>query len=125
MHPQEEGRGPPFCCHNVRRPYDWRRSDCTDRGVHTEHNSGVRVPGGSALGSSRLCERQVGPRPLPGLPGAIKRDKCSAAAGNQAQPNRPQPRRRALAKNFDSLPGHKGRVPRRIRTGVAGLNTED
>ena len=30
---------------------DGRRSDCPDGGVHTEHSSAIRVPGGSALGS--------------------------------------------------------------------------
>jgi hypothetical protein len=65
-----------FCCHDVRRPYG-RCSDCHDGGMHAEHSSGAGVPGGSALGSCRLRERQVGSRPLPGPTGAIKRDKMS------------------------------------------------
>jgi hypothetical protein len=75
-----KAHGHAFCRHEVRRPYNKRRSDCHNVRVHADHNSKVRVPGWSALGSGRLRERQAGPWPLPGVTGAIKAINASAPA---------------------------------------------
>ncbi|MGA7265374.1 MAG: hypothetical protein WBX30_31450, partial [Stellaceae bacterium] len=40
-----------YCRHDVGLRHNGRRSDCHDGGVHAEHYSEVRVPGGCALGS--------------------------------------------------------------------------
>jgi hypothetical protein len=88
---RREGPGHAFCRHDVRRPCNKRRSDCHNVRVRADHNSKVRVPGGSALGSGRLRERQVGPWPLPGATAAIKAINASAPACSSPVPTWPTP----------------------------------